>query len=401
MYRLAIQQTLVIFVCGLMLTRQVCDARGDTESPRVILGPGAKDLVVGPGMNAAGRDLRGCEFVTQDLTGAVFDDCNLYGVLIDGCILKRASFRGAIFQGANVEFSLNDNGVDFTDATINGVWRSSAEGFDFYGLELSPHQLMSTWSYKNKDLRQCRIRCSNTSGEAVRLDFRGADLRKATIQGDCSKCDFTDARIYRVFFGNGSITFDQLASTSDFKRGSLRVRLAIDRKTTARSPGKWDFSRINLKGSHLYYPPPNANFTDTKINDCTIRGCITKMGLTKPQLYSTASYKQGNLTELRLKWSDLSGCDLSGMNLTGCGFYHCKLGGANFDDAVITRASFLADSRTAESDRVKIDQIKSTWNYKHNRMEGIKLPEEIAAALEMERKAGKDRAKKDNAKKAD
>ena len=389
MYRLAIQQTLVIFVCGLMLIRQVCDACGDTESPRVILGPSAKDLVVGPGMNAAGRDLRGCEFVTQDLTGAVFDDCNLYGVLIDGSILKRASFRGAIFQGANVEVSLNDNGVDFTDATINGVWRSSAEGFDFYGLELSPHQLMSTWSYKNKDLRQCMIRCSNTSGEAVKLDFRGADLRKATIQGDCSKCDFTDARIYRVFFGNGSITFDQLASTSDFKRGSLSVRLAIDRKTAARSPGKWDFSRINLKGSDLYYPPPDADFADTKINDCTIRN-----GFTKQQLYSTASYKKGNLAGLRLASSDLSGCDLSNMNLTGCRFFHCKFTDVDFKNAVITGASFGPDNSNTKSDLLTIKQIKSTWNYKHNRMEGITLPKDIDDALEKERKPKEGSAEK-------
>ncbi|NMC35038.1 MAG: hypothetical protein GYA36_21665, partial [Veillonellaceae bacterium] len=45
----------------------------DTEPPRVVLGPGAVGLKVGPGMNAAGKDLRGCEFVGQDLTGTVFD----------------------------------------------------------------------------------------------------------------------------------------------------------------------------------------------------------------------------------------------------------------------------------------------------------------------------------------
>ncbi|MEA1950808.1 MAG: pentapeptide repeat-containing protein [Planctomycetota bacterium] len=361
----------------------------DVEPPRVVLGPEVKDLIVGPGMNAAGRDLRGCEFVTQDLTGAIFDGCNLYGVRIDGCILKRASFRGTIFQGANVEVSPDDKGADFTNATISGVWRSSAEGFDFYGLGLSPHQLMSTWSYKNKDLHQCRIRCSNGSGEAVSLDFRGADLREATIQGDCSKCDFTDARIFGARFAGSSITFDQLASTFDFKRRRLRVRLIISKKTAARSSGKWDFSRINLKGSHLYYPPPDADFTDARIKGCTIRN-----GLTKRQLYSTASYKQGNLTGLRLISSDLSGCALSGMNLTGCRFSHCKFADTNFENAVITDAWFGGDEERAKPDRLTLDQIKSTWNYKHDRMEGITLPKDIAAALDKERKTKADKSKK-------
>lgn len=386
MYRLAIQQTLIVFVCGLMLTWQVCDARGDTESPRVILGPGAKDLVVGPGMNAAGRDLRGCEFITQDLTGAVFDDCNLYGVRINCSILKRASFRGAIFQGANVEVSLGDEGADFTDATINGAWRASAEGFKFYGLGLSPHQLMSTWSYKNKDLRQCEIRCSNSPGEAVSLDFRGADLREATILGDCSKCDFTDARIYEVFFGDGSITFDKLASTYDFKNRSLRVRLVIGRKTAARPSEKWDFSRINLKGSDLDRLPMDMNFTNAKINDCTIRN-----GLTKQQLYSTASYKQGNLAGLSLVSCDLSGYDLSSANLTGCKFHNCKFAGTDFEDAVITAARFSRNNSIA---KLTFKQIKSTWNYKNNRMEGITLPEDIDAALDKERKTNADKSKK-------
>ena len=34
-------------------------ARGDTEPPRVVFGPGAEGLSVGPGMNADGRNLAG------------------------------------------------------------------------------------------------------------------------------------------------------------------------------------------------------------------------------------------------------------------------------------------------------------------------------------------------------
>lgn len=366
MHRLAIRTwpvALAFLAAQLLVVWQ--SVRADVETPRVVLGPGAKDLVVGPGMNAAGRDLRGCEFVTQDLTGAVFDGCNLYGVRIAGCILKRASFRGAIFTGGDIEVNA-DEGADFSDATVNGVRRSS----DRFGLELSPAQLMSTWSYKNKDLHQCEIRGSYPypSREVARFDFRGADLRQATLRGDLSKSDFTDARVYGAFFGNDSITFEQLASTCDYKHRSLCVRLYTAGKTATALSGKWDFSRINLDGSDLSFPPPDADFTDARINGCTIRN-----GLTKCQLSSTASFKQGSLTGLRLISGDLSACDLSAINLTDCFFEHCKFGKTNLEDAVITGARFITDESLAKSDRLTLEQIKSTWNYKHGRMEGIRI----------------------------
>lgn len=376
MRRFTMRKTLFAATCLLIPFIPVHQpARADVESSRVVLGPGAKDLVVGPGMDAAGRDLRGCEFVTQDLTGAVFDRCNLYGVRIDGCILKGASFRGAVFLGANVEIGLDD-GVDFTDATINGNWRSSAEGFDFYGAVLSPRQLMSTWSYNNKELRQCQIRGSDAKGAAVGLDFRGADLRQTTFWGDLSKCDFTNARIDGAYFGNAAITFEQLASTWDFQHGSLRVRLAAGTTETTGVSRRWDFSRIGLRGSDLSILSPDAVFADARIDGCTMR-----MGFTRTQLCATASYKEGSLAGLRLMGTDLSGCDLSGINLTGCVFSHCTFAGVDFNDAVITDARFVTDRRVGETDRLTVEQLKSTWNYKHGRMRGIHLPDHLSAAL--------------------
>lgn len=55
-------------------------ARADTEIPRVKLGQAAVGLLVGPGMNASGKDLRGSVFIGQNLTGAVVDGCDLQGV---------------------------------------------------------------------------------------------------------------------------------------------------------------------------------------------------------------------------------------------------------------------------------------------------------------------------------
>jgi len=350
-------------------------AFGDTQTPRVVLGPAAEDLVVGPGMNAAEHDLRGCEFVGQDLTGASFDGCNLYDVRIHQCILRQTSFRGAVFTGAEVTdigafggpYSALQ-GADFTDATINGAER-------LYDLKLSPQQLMSTRSYKTKDLRKCAIW---SLGQPKKLDFRQADLRQATLIGDFTKSDFTNARLYGATLQGVTLAFEQLASTLDFKQRGLHLRLSM-----ARSSGlseKWDFSRINLEGSHLLIPLPDADFTNARISGCTIH-----KGLTRAQLCSTASYRQGNLTGLRLTWSDLSGCDLSGMNLTGAAFAQCDFAEANLADAVITDVNFISVPSVSWGCKgLTADQIKSTWNYKRGRMDGIILPEEVARKLEEE-----------------
>ena len=95
------------FALTLLLPHRIATA--DTEKPKVVLTPANADLVVGPRMNAAGRDLRGCKFFTQDLRGANFDGCNLYGCHIVDCLLRGASFRNAIFVGSVVDFGDDGN----------------------------------------------------------------------------------------------------------------------------------------------------------------------------------------------------------------------------------------------------------------------------------------------------
>ncbi len=50
----------------------------------------------------------------------------------------------------------------------------------------------------------------------------------------------------------------------------------------------------------------------------------------------------------------------------------------------LTSARFVTGKSVAESDRLTLEQIKSTWNYQHGRMEGIKFREEFAEALREE-----------------
>ena len=99
-------------------------------------------------------------------------------------------------------------------------------------------------------------------------------------------------------------------------------------------------------------------------------------------LRSTASYRQGDLSGIRLYDVDLAGVDLSNQNLTKAAFGHCDLTNVDFTDAVITAADFVTFRyRDDPTKGLTADQIKSTWNYKHGRMEGIQLPEAVAKAL--------------------
>ncbi len=352
----------------------------DTENPRARLGPAVRDLDVGPNMNAAGRDLRGSEFVGQDLSGAVFDDCNLGDVRIYQCDLPRASFRGADLARLQIG-DCNVDGADFTDALINGAGHLAGGAFYKYVLEISPEQLKSTRSYKTKDLRQCMI---HGAWGAPSFDFRGAHLERAVLtSGDFTNCDMSDAHVYGVTFRNFTLTFEQLASTADYRRGRLCISVQGGGTSAAGLTGRWDFSGIDMRGSTLVGMRSEADFTDARINCCSMR-----WGFTSVQLASTASYKNGDLTDVQMVFIDLSGCDLTGVNLTGSSFAQCQFAGVRLDDAVVTDVNFVSVSGIPPGCKgLTMDQVRSTWNYKHGRMEGIRLPDKLAEALKREESA--------------
>ena len=80
---------------------------------------------------------------------------------------------------------------------------------------------------------------------------------------------------------------------------------------------------------------------------------------------------------------DISGLDLSHFNLTGCVFGSIRnstnVSEVIFSDAIITKCNFW------QSIGLTTEQIKSTWNYKHGRMDGVILPQDIQAALDAEK----------------
>lgn len=351
---------------AILLLFVAVDARSDTPQPRFKLGPWAGDLKIGPGMSAAHRNLRGSEFVGQDLSGAVFDGSDLFGVHFWDCNLSRASFKGADLTEGFFDECASLQGADFTDATITSLVA------DF---SLSPEQLQSTRSYKTKNLRGCLAISAidpEKRGGSVAYDFRGANLEGARLSyGDFRTSDFTGARIDQIELYACRMNFSQLASTKNFKDGALRyMRFSV---TLDEDP---DFTGIDLTGTQLGVGRDrHARLTGATIMECTIGPMLTR-----EELYRTKSYQEGNLRGVQFRQIDMSGWDFSRQNLTGCAFSGCHLAGARFDDAVITAVTISPGFR--ERVELTMDQIKSTWNYKHGRMKGIVLPDEIRDALE-------------------
>ena len=405
LYRIT-QPSLVLVL--VMAASQQTQSSEDTEPARIKLGPWATDLKVGPSMCATGRHLKGCEFVAQDLRNAVFDGCDLDGVLFYQCNLSGASFRDTRLCGMNIT-DCQIVKADFRGALINGVvgmsggLTSPPQSRWPHDMYLSEEQLTSTRSYKVRDLSRCVIsQYDRTSPHRPAYNLQSANLEAAYLaHGDFSRCDLSNARIDGISIVCCELAFSQLASTSNFRSArALRGAHLAD----VRISGRADFSGIDLNGTVFSrVSADDFDFTDADITKCAFLSTIGK-----DQLHRTQNFKRGQLWQMHFEGLDLSGCDLSNMDLTrtqfvGCDFTRASLAGtclngsqfrgcafsyATLESAVISHARFAEDRREyifrqrfPDSTGLTVDQIKSTWNYRDNRMEGIVLPKELTEQL--------------------
>jgi uncharacterized protein YjbI with pentapeptide repeats len=351
---------------------------------KVVLGRWARGLRVGRDMDARGVKLYGSEFVDQDLRNARFDHCALYGVELVECNLTNSFFRGAVLGGASISSCRLDH-ADFTDAIINDM-------ADPY-VRFTPQQLVSTYSYKKKDLGNAMISGppSDERGEPLDYDFRRTDLSRASLfGGDFTKSDFTDSTLFGAEFSLCVLAFESLSSSRTFRSRNLQEMTFAG----VYFVDACDFSGMDLRrarllrlSNHARPGPLPLNLTDALIQGATFANDpVSVPTVTGKHLRSTASYRQGDLSGIRLYDVDLAGVDLSNQNLTKAAFGHCDLTNVDFTGAVITGADFVTFRyRRDPTKGLTADQIKSTWNYKHGRMEGIRLPPEIAQALRSEK----------------
>ncbi len=274
------------------------------------------------------------------------------------------------------------------------------DGMDFTGRSLRGHGIGVSRVYGESipDIHYlCDVNFTNASlerswwdEEALGLQhccFRGANLTDVELHcTGTESCDFTDATIDGAEI---SLTSEQLCSTASYHYKNLRgFRSYVPMSGVS-------FAGFDLRDTRLYIDE-TCDITDADIRGASIRFFPSKYrdkaatGLyprdsvadfLPRMIQSTKSYKEGTLEGCGLS-VNLPGLDFSGLNLTNARFGVMEMSSptphSTFHDAVITGA----DCRN-----LTWKQIQQTWNYKHDRMKGIIVSEEVRAALEAEKAA--------------
>ena len=194
-------------------------------------------------------------------------------------------------------------------------------------------------------------------------NFSGAVLKEALFEGNLKGCNFTDAEIKGAdIFLNG----EQLKSTADYKRKDLSGTVIYGNFFDV------DFSGFDLSFTSFHHQLDKCNLTDAKIKGITIWDwSYGKLEYSEnvriEQLLTTRDFKEGFVDGIEV--NQLAWPKDQVVNLSKMVFVNCKLSCANqakidLTDSVISNCNF------ENFKGLTLENIKSTWNYKNNRMVG-------------------------------
>ncbi len=338
----------------------------DTYTPMIRRGPFVGDLKIGKEMVAKGHRLWGCEIVGQDLRNATFDDCDLAGVTFRQCDLTGATFRRAVLFGLLVEDCQWGNN-DFTDAVINGIVRQ----YDVDSTGITADHLLTTWSFKNKNLSKCCI----PSDEGKGYDFSHFNLSEAHLNGiekasvvscnlhkttfvrcDLTKFAFEESNLNSCKIQECQVDYQRLREMCGFLYGCSFENVHFR--------GKLDLSDSAFGGRQLIGMTTEV----AKLTNANVSWLTTNL-LNAKNIADTQSFKSGNLVNMTISRCDFSGVNFSRQVLVNTQFSGCQFDGCIFEDAVITNTAFKDCTGLTRA------QMSSTWNFKVGRLEGISLPE--------------------------
>jgi hypothetical protein len=323
-------------------------------------------------------------------------------VSLDAFPIEEMESRGMLDQFESIEFSSADD-IDFKDVG------------DLARMSMLRH-IDLTWCTKTRDLRPL--------GQLDQLDSLGipyystqgtiADLREVGV--------LPKLRFFKGLNAAAGDTFSDYGFLEEMKKlESLEIRYepqlvaVLPRLTSLKRLHLWgrleDTSFLgNLPGMEelvIECSPEKSNFEFLenlpnlrKVKfDVSLAAVPSYEGAPHPELRAVSSLLPflGGREDLhvQLEGGDFRDCDFSGMNLSNIHFTFCTFENAKLDDAVISGCRFGAlyysdreQELTAQRRGMSycrgftIDQIKSTWNYKHGEMEDVILPEDMAEELQ-------------------
>ena len=213
--------------------------------------------------------------------------------------------------------------------------------------------------------------------------FENCSFKNVTFRGtNTYACNFVSCDFHGTDISNSNVyglDFNSLKTTSDYKRKSF-----VNCKF-----GDFDFSGLDFTGFTFMYVEfvdvrgdAKTDFGDVYFQNVTF---VHSFRLTKEQILLTKNFKQGFFQGIifeRFRDASNEPISLSDVDCSGMLFINCQMD-IDFKNTSLRDSIILSDFSGAKN--LTLEQIKSTWNYKHNRMAGIKLPSEIQKALDAEK----------------
>ncbi|MGL6194075.1 MAG: pentapeptide repeat-containing protein [Thermoguttaceae bacterium] len=206
-------------------------------------------------------------------------------------------------------------------------------------------------------------------------DFSGCDLQNVNFQGSSlDGCNLQDANISGACMPSG-LTAEQLESTINYQNKDLsRTCFLLSDLSGV------DFSDFILTGTSLDGSLENASFDNAEISEIRITSIN---GFDIKQLMETKNYRDGFFPKIyvnKLNFPEKGIVDFSQIVFSQCKIVSPPVGKLNLTDSVISGCDF------SRLQCLTLENVKSTWNYKHGRMAGIKLPPDIQKTIDEEMK---------------
>ena len=332
-------------------------------------------------------DLRGVEFQTPLI------NCDLSNQNLSGCFFCN-SLKGAVLDNAII------SGCNFKSSK-----------------DLAQEQIKSTWNYKNNRMNNVVLPYWLQFKLQKESFYRSNSFKFKKLQKEdfgISEPKRAPELELKACFNRFGITFEESYRKSwrDLLNDLDQIKSSIGKKFYFPYPcvDDWDFTDMDL--SDVVFAPlsmKNANFTNANIegicfqekggvkyNPPPEKPIIRPVPFCKEQLESTASYKERRLVNITFSDAcEINGIDLSGCDLSGSIFF-TDVRDINFTDAIITNCVFGGRYQYHLNSAPTVEQIKSTWNYKHGKMEGISLPENLRKDLGLPKEGNKDSPSRDS-----
>ena len=211
-------------------------------------------------------------------------------------------------------------------------------------------------------------------------DFSGVMFDSTEMRSCVAGSNFRDAWINNSLI---NLTREQLLSTASYKANNL-VGWRVNHSITSYG---FNVRGVDFSGFDLRYCSFEGNTGVEGLNDCNFTDAIIEGAtfqdsrLSIENLLGTRDFKQGMVKGIKFNgfWPD------SVVNLSKMIFIDCSFGMAPASAKIDLTDSVISGCDFRHFIGLTLENVKSTWNYKHGRMEGIKLPPDIQQALDAEK----------------